>query len=235
MLAAASLLVPAAGLYGHYYWTAGRFLQSTDDAYVQADSTIVAPKVSGYLSQVLVKDNQPVKAGQLLASIDDRDYKTALEQAEADVASAQADIDNVKAALQQQQAVIAQARATVEVDQANLSFAEQDSARYNSLAQTGAGTVQMAQQTLAKRDTTRAALARDNAAGTAAERQVAMLQAQLAKDNAVLLHNKAVRDQAQLNLDYTKIVARSTASSAIAVFASVSSYKPVRSSWPWCH
>jgi membrane fusion protein, multidrug efflux system len=206
LLAGALLLVPAAGFYGHHYWTVGRFLQSTDDAYVQADSTIVAPKVSGYLSQVLVDDNQPVKAGQLLASIDDRDYKTALEQAEADVASAQADIDNVKAALQQQQAVIAQARATVEVDQANLSFAEQDSARYSSLAQTGAGTVQMAQQTLAKRDTTRAALARDTAAVTAAEQQVGLLQAQLAKDNAVLLHNKAVQDQAQLNLDYTKIV-----------------------------
>jgi membrane fusion protein, multidrug efflux system len=207
LLTGALLLVPAAGYYGHDYWTVGRFLQSTDDAYVQADSTIVAPKVSGYLSQVLVDDNQPVKAGQLLASIDDRDYKTALQQAEADVASAQADINNVKAALEQQQAVIAQARATVEVDQANLNFAEQDSARYSSLAETGAGTVQMAQQTLAKRDTTRAALARDTAAVTAAEQQVGMLQAQLAKDDAVLLHNKAVRDQAQLNLDYTKILA----------------------------
>jgi membrane fusion protein, multidrug efflux system len=201
------LLIGAAGAYGRYYWTVGRFLQSTDDAYVRADSTIVAPKVPGYLSEVLVGDNQPVRAGQLLARIDDRDYKVALEQAEADIATAQADIDNVKAALQQQQAVIAQARATLEVDQANLTFTEQDRTRYSSLAQNGSGTVQMAQQTLAKRDMARATLARDSAAVTAAERQVGMLQAQLAKDEAVLQHNKAVRDQAQLNLGYTNIVA----------------------------
>ncbi len=206
-LAIAVLLIGAAGFYGHYYWTVGRFLQSTDDAYVQADSTIVAPKVAGYLSQVLVEDNQPVKAGQLLAKIDDRDYQTALAQAAADVESAQADIDNVQAAQQQQQAVIAQARATVVVDQANLTFAEQDNTRYGSLALTGSGTVQMAQQTLAKRDTSRATLMRDTAAVTAAEHQVDILQAQLAKDRAILAHDQAVRDQAQLNLGYTSIVA----------------------------
>ncbi len=59
----AALVIVTAGIYGRYYWTVGRFLESTDDAYVQADSTIVAPKVSGYLSEVLVADNQPVKAG----------------------------------------------------------------------------------------------------------------------------------------------------------------------------
>jgi membrane fusion protein (multidrug efflux system) len=201
------LLLGATSFYGHYYWTVGRFLQSTDDAYVQADSTIIAPKVAGYLSAVLVEDNQPVKAGQLLAKIDDPDYRTALAQAEADVASAQADIGNVQAGLQQQQAVIAQAQATVVVDQANLTFAEQDSTRYSSLAQNGSGTVQMAQQTLAKRDTSRAMLERDTAAVTAAKHQVDILQAQLAKDHAVLQHDQAVRDQAKLNLGYTNIVA----------------------------
>ena len=112
----------------------GRFLESTDDAYVQADSTIVAPKVSGYLSEVLVEDNQPVKAAQPLAKIDDRDYVASLDQAKADVATAQADIENVTAALEQQQAVIAQARATVAVDQANLTYAEQENTRYGALA-----------------------------------------------------------------------------------------------------
>jgi membrane fusion protein, multidrug efflux system len=206
-LSVAILLAGAAAYYGEYYWTVGRFLQSTDDAYVQADSTIVAPKVAGYLSQVRVEDNQPVKAGQLLAKIDDRDYRTSLAQAEADVASAQADIDNVQAGLQQQQSVIAQAQATVVVDQANLTFAEQDSTRYSSLAKNGAGTVQMAQQTLARRDTARATFDRDTAAVTAAEHQVDILQAQLAKDRAVLQHDEAVRDQAKLNLGYTDIVA----------------------------
>src|SRR3984893_13115020 len=98
------LLIAAAASYGSYYWVVGRFLESTDDDYVQADSTIIAPKVSGYLRAVLVEDNQPVKADQPLAKIDDRDYVASLDQAKADVATAQADIENVTAMLAQQQA-----------------------------------------------------------------------------------------------------------------------------------
>src|SRR5262249_52303548 len=77
------LLATTAGgpYFGHDYLTHGRYLESTDDAYVKADSTIVAPKVSGYIAQVLVGDNERVKPGQLLARIDDRDYKAALNQA----------------------------------------------------------------------------------------------------------------------------------------------------------
>ncbi len=127
----------------------------------------------------------------------------ALDQAKADVAAAQADIENVKAALQQQQAVISQARATVAVDQANLTFAEEDNARYEALANRGSGSVQNAQQALSKRDTARATLERDTAAVVAAEQQVGVLQAQLAKANATLLHDQAVQEQAQLNLGYT--------------------------------
>jgi membrane fusion protein, multidrug efflux system len=207
MLGVGVLLIAAAGAYGRYYWTVGRFLVSTDDAYVEADSTIVAPQVSGYLSAVLVADNQSVKAGQTLAKIDDRDYVAALDQAKADVATAQADIENATAALQQQQAVIAQARDTVAIDQANLTYAEQENARYGDLANRGSGSVQMAQQAVSKRDTARATLTRDTAAVTAAEQQVAILQAQLAKANAALQHNQAVQEQAQLNLGFTNITA----------------------------
>jgi len=206
-LGIAVLLIAAAGAYGRHYWTVGRFLESTDDAYVEADSTIVAPKISGYLSGVLVADNQPVKAGQPLAKIDDRDYVAVLDQAKADVATAQADIEDVTAALQQQQAVIAQARATLAVDQANLTYAEQENARYGDLADRGAGSVQMAQQAVSKLDTARATLTRDTAAVAAAEQQVAVLQAQLAKANAALQHSQAVQQQAQLNLGFTNIVA----------------------------
>jgi membrane fusion protein (multidrug efflux system) len=198
-------LIAVAAAYGSYYWVVGRFLESTDDAYVQADSTIVAPKVSGYLSEVLVEDNQSVKANQPLAKIDDRDYVTSLDQAKADVATAQADIENVTAAMLQQQAVIAQARATVAVDQANLSYAEQENTRYGILAKQGSASVEIAQQTTSRRDTARATLTRDTAAVTAAEEQVAMLQAQLAKTKAALQHYEAVQEQAQLNLSYTNI------------------------------
>jgi membrane fusion protein (multidrug efflux system) len=203
----AVLLIAAAVSYGSYYWVIGRFLESTDDAYVQADSTIIAPKVSGYLSQVLVEDNQPVKAAQPLAKIDDRDYVASLDQAKADVATAQADIETITATLAQQQAIIAQARATVAVDQANLTYAEQENARYGSLAKIGGASVELAQQAASKRDTAQAALTRDTAAVTAAEEQVGVLQAQLAKDKATLQHNEAVQEQAQLNVGYTNIVA----------------------------
>jgi membrane fusion protein (multidrug efflux system) len=207
VLGAAAVVIAAAAGYGHYYWTTGRFLQSTDDAYVQADSTIISPKVSGYLSAVLVQDNQPVKAGQPLATIDDRDYVAALDQAKADVATAQAEIEAMTAQLGQQQDVIAQAKATITLDQATLTYAEQENTRYGTLATGGAGSVQMAQQALSRRDTARATLVRDNAALTAAGQQVNVLQAQLAKARAALQHYEAVQEQAQLNLGYTKIVA----------------------------
>ena len=105
---AAVIAVAAAGDFGWRYWAVGRFLESTDDAYVKADTTVIAPKVSGYLREVLVRDNESVKAGQPLARIDDRDYAVAARQAEADVQAAQADIDDAKASLDQQEAVIAQ-------------------------------------------------------------------------------------------------------------------------------
>jgi membrane fusion protein, multidrug efflux system len=199
--------VAAVAQFGWNYWTVGRFEVSTDDAYVKADTTTVAPKVSGYLREVLVADNQPVKAGQPLARIDDRDYAVAVEQAKADVAAAQADVDNAGASIDQQQAVIAQARSTVAVDQASLTFTEQDNDRYVSLARTGAGSVQNEQQAVSKLRIAQSMLQRDGAALTAEERRIGMLKAQLAKAEAVLAHDRAVRDQAVLNLSYTTIVA----------------------------
>src|SRR5881227_2979486 len=82
----------AAADYGHYYWTTGQYLVSTDDAYVDVHSALINPKVSGYISEVPVDDNQPVKAGQVIARIDPRDYQTALDQTRANVAAAQANI-----------------------------------------------------------------------------------------------------------------------------------------------
>jgi multidrug resistance efflux pump len=93
--AAAGLLLIVAALYADYWWTTGRFLVSTDDAYVRAHSVLISPKVSGYIAEVPVDDNQTVKAGQVLARIDPRDYQTALDQARANVAAAQASIETL--------------------------------------------------------------------------------------------------------------------------------------------
>ena len=89
---AATVVVAAAAWYGYDYITVGQYLVSTDDAYVKADSTTVAPKVTGYLQRVLVNDNEPVKAGQVLARIDNRDFNVAFDQAKADVVAAKAAI-----------------------------------------------------------------------------------------------------------------------------------------------
>src|SRR5207302_712736 len=123
------------------YWTVGQYLVSTDDAYVKADNTTIAPKVSGYLHEVLVGDNERVRAGQVLAVIDDRDFKVALDQSKADVAAAQASIASKQAQLEVQQAVIDAARATIDVDQASVTFAAQDNKRYTDLAASGSGSV----------------------------------------------------------------------------------------------
>src|SRR6478735_5532243 len=143
----AALGAAAAVHFGHYYLSTGRYLESTDDAYVKADSTIIAPKVSGYIGEVLVGDNQPVKAGQLLARIDDRDFRAALSQAEADVAAAEAAVRNLDAQIALQQPLIEQGTADVAAAEATLKFAQEEQARYDGLMKSGSGTIQRAQQT----------------------------------------------------------------------------------------
>jgi len=192
---------------GASYWTVGRFQITTDDAYVQADNTTIAPKVSGYLSAVLVNDNQPVKTGQVLARIDDRDFAVALQEAKADVATAEATIADRQAALDAQQSVIDRGRATVEVDRAQEIFAQQDNRRYAALATDGWGTLQKAQEAASRIAASRAAVARDAAALDNATKQVEVLTAQLAAAKAGLAHAVAGQAQAQLNLSYTTIVA----------------------------
>ena len=142
---------------------------------------------------MLVGDNEPVKAGQTLARIDDRDFRVALEQAKADVAAAKAAIATKQASLDAQQSVIDAARATIGVDQANLTFAEQDDKRYSYLATTGYGSVQNAQQAASRsRRGARRGRARQAALETAT-RQVDVLKAELAQAQATLAHDQAVQ------------------------------------------
>jgi membrane fusion protein (multidrug efflux system) len=195
------------GYFGWNYWTVGRFEVSTDDAYVQADNITIAPKVSGYLSDVLVGDNQAVKAGDILARIDDRDYKIARDQADADVAAAQAAIASKQAAIEAQGSVIDAAKATVAVDEANQTFAEQENKRYTDLAKTGYGSVQNAQQAMSRIAAAQASIDRDKAALATAIKQVDLEKADLAQARAVLARDEALRAQAELNLSYTAIVA----------------------------
>ena len=206
LLAGVGIAVLGGGVYfGRDYWLVGRFHVSTDDAYVQADTVTVAPKVPGYLAQVLVGDNQNVKAGQVLARIDARDYTAALDQARADVAAAEATIAAKQSAIEVAQANTGAAKATITVDRSNQVFAEQDSKRYAYLAGTGFGSVQNAQQTASRTAAALAAIQRDEAALASAVAQVGLQEAELAQARATLAHSQAVQEQAELNLGYATI------------------------------
>jgi membrane fusion protein, multidrug efflux system len=193
--------------YGAEYWRTGRFLVSTDDAYVQADNTLIAPRVSGYISQVLVTDNETVKTGQVLARIDDQDFQTALHQAIADREAAESEIRSIDAQLILQNSTIEQANQQVTSADAALRFAQQDHARYDLLSRTGAGTTQSAQQTESLLVQRTAGLLQARAAFAAAKQQVDVLQAARIKAAAQLEHYRAAEQQAQLNLGYTTITA----------------------------
>jgi membrane fusion protein (multidrug efflux system) len=207
LIGASLLTLSGLGWFSWDYWTVGRFEVSTDDAYVQADNTTVAPKVSGYLDAVAVEDNQQVKAGQVLAHIDDRDFKAALDQARANVAASQASVDRNKAALEIQQSIIEAARAAVAVDVANQTFAHQDDKRYSVLAADGFGSQQNAQQASSRVAALQASIARDNASLATAVKQVDEIKAELAQAEAALAREQANLRQAELNLSYTTIVA----------------------------
>ncbi len=203
----ALLFIAAAAGYGNYYWTIGRFLVSTDDAYVQAHSVLISPKVSGYISEVPVDDNQTVKAGQVIARIDPRDYHTALDQARANVAAAQASIETLNQQIVQQRLVVEQDRQQVASDQAALVYSQQDYQRYTILAKDGYGSVQRAQQAQADIREKDATQQHDIAVVAAAEKQIGVFEAQLAQANATLAQQQAMEHQAELNLSYTAITA----------------------------
>ena len=169
---------------GYLYIDYAEHFQSTDDAFIAARQSSLAPKVSGYITAVPVTDNQHVAAGDVIARIDDRDYRIALDQAEAQVAAAQASIENIDAQLDVQQAQISANQAQVDQTQAALVFAQQQAARYEHLEQTGYGTVQNAQQYTSQLHQQQAALQSAQATLKLAQRQIEALKAQ---------HNSASR------------------------------------------
>jgi membrane fusion protein, multidrug efflux system len=193
--------------YGRYYWATGRFLVSTDDAYVDVHSAIISPKISGYISDVPVNDNQHVKAGDVIVRIDPRDYQTALDHARANVAAAQATIDTLNQQIAQQHLVVEQAQQQVASDQAALVYSQQDFQRYTALERTGYGTVQRAQQAQSDIVQKQAKLDSDKAGVASADKQIAVLNAQLEQARATLAQQQANEHQAELNLSYTTITA----------------------------
>ena len=199
------LILVAAAAY--LYWDYAKHFESTDDAFIAARQFAIAPKVSGYLTAVPVTDNQHVAAGDVIARIDERDFRVALDQAQAQVASAEAGIQNIDAQIKVQGAQIASNQAQVDQAQAALVFARQQAARFQDLAEKGAGTVMNAQQFTSQLHQQEAALQSAKANLTLSQRQIESLKAQRESAVANLAQAKAQRDQAQLNLSYTTVTA----------------------------
>ena len=166
---------------GYLYWDYASHFESTDDAFIAARQFTIAPKVPGYLTAVPVTDNEHVVAGQVIARIDDRDYRNALAQAKAQVAAAQANIENIDAQIVVQQAQIHANQAQVDQAQASLVFAQQQATRYQALAATAlAGTIQDAQRYTSGLRQQQSAVESAQATLALAQRQIEALKAQRA-------------------------------------------------------
>ena len=207
LLGGAALLLGAVGV-GVYWMTIGRYLEQTDDAYVRADWIPISPRVSGYVAQVLVEDDQPVKAGDVLVRIEDRDYQARLEQAraelaetEASVAARQANLHVTDSLIAQQKAAVAQADAHVRGASAERRRAALDQRRYEGLAREHAASTQRLESAAASYTQANAAV--DSAQAMQREQQtrlsVAITRRQLAQ--ASLKQQIARRRQAQARLN----------------------------------
>jgi membrane fusion protein (multidrug efflux system) len=192
---------------GYLYWDYARHFETTDDAFIAARQTALAPKVSGNLTAVPVTDNQYVAAGDVIARIDDRDYRTALDQTQAQVASAEAGIENIDAQMQVQEAQISANQAQLAQAQAGLVFARWQAEHYQWLVQRDSASVQNAQQYTSQMHQQEAAVESAEANLKLAQRQVGALKAQRDSAVASLAQAKAQRDQAKLNLSYTTVTA----------------------------
>lgn len=190
-----------------YHLLVGRYLQETNDAYLQADSVAVAPRVNGYVTAVHVQDHAWVKAGQPLLQIDDRTYRAQLEQAQAAVALRQADILAAQAALAGYHAQLAQSRTQVSAAAAQLKFANAEVARFAPLAASGADTHEHQEQLHQQRDQAQAQYDAALAQVTTAQSQIAAGEAQLEQAQAGLKQAQANVDQAQVAVEDTRLSA----------------------------
>ncbi|MGV8918760.1 MAG: HlyD family secretion protein [Pseudomonas sp.] len=205
LLVAIAIAMVLALLFGMHWWTVARFIESTDDAYVGGDVTVIGPKVPGYITQLNVTDNQVVHAGDLLVKIDDRDYVAALNKAEGSVAAQEALLANLDATEQLQYAVIGQAKAAIDATSAETVRSRDDQARYQKLVGQQAVSVESAQRADATFKTAQANGAKAQASMLATQRQIAVIDTQKLQARAAVQQAKAERDLAKLNVGYTEL------------------------------
>ena len=195
----------AAAWYAEHWWTVGRFIESTDDAYVGGEVTVISPKVAGLIAEVTVTDNQAVHAGDLLVRLDDRDYRAALAKATGAVAAQEAVLANLDATRRLQEAMIAQSDAEVASVDAEAARSRSDLERYRRLASDQYASVQRFQQADADNRKALAAADKARAALAAAQCRLDVIDTQKQETRAALAQAIADRDMAQLNLGFTEL------------------------------
>src|SRR5581483_10321680 len=191
--------------YGYHWLTVGRFIESTDDAYVGGDITVIAPKVAGFIEQVAVTDNQKVNTGDLLVKLDDRDYRAALARAEAAAEAQRATLANLEATRRLQLAIIEQARAGIAAAEAEVKRTRDDEARFRDLSAHAAASTQVYQKAEADYHEALAQGQKSRAAAEAAQRQLDVIDTQKRQTEAALSEANASVDLAKLNLSYTEL------------------------------
>jgi membrane fusion protein, multidrug efflux system len=187
------------------WWTVGRFIESTDDAYIGGNVTVIAPEVPGFIARLAVDDNQQVHAGDLLVQLDSRDYQAALAKAEAAVDIQQATLTNLDATLHLQEAVITQMQADITAADAEITRTREDQVRYKKLAADGTEPLQSSERADAAYKEAVAAGQKSRAALVAAQQQMNVIQTQEGQTQAALQQADAEEAVARLNLGYTEL------------------------------
>ncbi len=208
MLVLGIIVAVAAIAYGIEWWRHGRFVEDTNDAYLRADNVAVAPKVSGYVEAIYIKDNQRVAAGQPLLKIDARNYDAALAQQNATIGARRADIAAAERQIEQQRATLTQSQAQLAGAEANAAYTQHEAERYARLSRQGVETDERAAQARNQRDQAAATARADAAAVDVARRQIATLEAQRQQSVAQLATAVAAASSAHIDVDDTLLRAR---------------------------
>jgi membrane fusion protein (multidrug efflux system) len=204
-LAAVAALVVALAAGVYYIWFVVPF-RSTDDAFIEGYVIPIAPKVPGFVAQLLITDNQEVKKGDVLLKIDSRDYETSLAQARADLAAAHSQVDQAQAQVNASEAKVAQAQAAVVAADAENQRAADDLKRYESVDNSAVSRSAFdAAQSRAR--TAKANLEAARSQVQAAEAEVTLSEAGVETASAGVQQAAARLRQAELNLSYTKVIA----------------------------
>lgn len=204
------LLIAAIGAgswFGHEYWVNGRFMISTDDAYVQGDITNIAPKLTGYVAKVNVVANQHVKAGDVLVTLDGGDYKIAAEQAEAQIATQKLALVRFDAQIEAAQAALAQAQASKTALEATARGAEITLSRQEDLAAKKAGVRAELDNARVANDQAKANLSGADSAIASAKANISVVSAQKAEAESQIRSLELTRDKAERDLSFTVLKA----------------------------